>query len=191
MKLILSLVALMLIFAQPAQAHESLLEISPADGEIVAAGIIDINLQFSDDLLVLGGGSGSEIVVFGPTGADSQLRNNGCAVVTGSIASTQVDLDIPGEYTIGWRVVSGDGHPISGSNRFVVENNSGHVSSGIVPGPECEGAIQSLAESETVEVIDYDYLWLLALLPIAAIGIFFLLRPKSKTEISGQEKSES
>lgn len=191
MKLILTLLAMMLVFSQPAVAHESLLDFSPAEGQVVAAGVIDIELQFSSDLLNLSGGSGSEIVVFGPAGAESELRNNGCAVITGSIASTSLELDIPGEYTVGWRVVSGDGHPIDGSHRFVVENNSGFVAQGDSLVTDCANPIQDIAESQTVQIIDYNYLWLLALLPIAAVGIFFLLRPKPKTEVGGQEESDS
>lgn len=190
MKLILTLLAFLLVYAQPAVAHESLLDFSPAEGQLVEAGVIDIELQFSSDLLNLSGGSGSEIVVFGPSGAESKLQNNGCAAISGSIASTAIELDAPGEYTVGWRVVSGDGHPISGSNTFRVENNSGFVSQGTAI-TDCENPIQNIEESAESQPTDLSFLWLLALLPLAALGIFLLLRPKSKIEISGNEEGDS
>lgn len=182
---ILLLVVLMLVAPTAAQAHDQLVDAAPKEGETVEAGIIDVNLRFSDDVLALG--SGNEILVIGPAGEESVLQNNSCAFVDGDQVSTQVDLDQPGDYTVSWRVVSGDGHPISGIQRFSVVNTTGHVSDGIVSGTECDTAIETLDESGTESAIDAQWLWLLGLFPIIGLIIYFALRPKQKIDQSKDE----
>jgi len=179
---ILLLVSLMVLLPSAAQAHDQLVDAAPAEGEAVEAGVIDIDLRFSDDVLNLG--SGNEILVIGPAGEDSALQNNSCAFVDGDMVSTQVDLDQPGDYTVSWRVVSGDGHPISGIQRFSVENTTGHVSQGIVPGTDCETAIETLDESGTQSELDLQWLWLLGLFPLIGIVTYFALRPKKQIDQS-------
>jgi len=182
---ILLLVALIVLFPSAAQAHDQLVDAAPAEGETVEAGIIDIDLRFSDDVLNLG--SGNEILVIGPSGERSVLQNNSCSFVDGDLVSTKVDLDQPGEYTVSWRVVSGDGHPISGIQRFSVVNSTGHVSQGIVPGTNCETAIESLNQSASDPGIDLQWLWLLGLFPLIGIIIYFALRPKQQIDQSKNE----
>lgn len=177
---ILALTALLLLFASPAQAHDQLVDANPSEGETVEAGIIDIELRFSDD--VLGIGQGNEILVIGPIGEQSELRNNSCASSDDDLVSTQVDLDTPGDYTISWRVVSGDGHPITGIQRFTVENTTGHQSNGLVPGTDCSSAIESLNDSETQPGLDTEWLWVLAIFPIVGLGIYLALRPKKQVD---------
>ena len=182
---ILLLVALLVFFPSAAQAHDQLVDAKPAEGETVEAGVIDIDLRFSDDVLNLG--SGNEILVIGPSGEQSVLQNNSCSFVDGDLVSTKVDLDQPGEYTVSWRVVSGDGHPISGIQRFSVENTTGHVSQGIVPGTDCDTAIETLEESGTESEIELQWLWLLGLFPLIGITIYFALRPKQQIDQSKNE----
>ncbi len=182
---ILLLVALMLLAPTAAQAHDQLVDAEPQEGEVIEAGIIDINLRFSDDVLAIG--SGNEILVIGPAGEESVLQNNSCAFVDGDLVSTKVDLDQPGDYTVSWRVVSGDGHPISGIQRFSVANTTGHVSNGMVAGTECETAIETLDESSPESEIDIQWLWLLGLFPLIGLIIYFALRPK---QVIDQSKNE-
>ena len=177
---IIALALLMLFASTPAYAHDQLVDSYPNEGETVEAGIVDIELRFSDDVLAIG--EGNEILVIGPAGEQSQLQNNSCAFSDGDLVSTRVDLDKPGDYTITWRVVSGDGHPITGIQRFSVENTTGHVSKGIVPGTECSSAIESLDDSQTQPGIDTEWLWILAFFPAVGLGIYLTLRPKKQVD---------
>ncbi len=177
---ILLLATMMLFIASPAQAHDQLVNASPSEGETVEAGIIDIELRFSDD--VLGIGEGNEILVIGPVGEESKLQNNSCAFSDDDLVSTKVDLDTPGDYTISWRVVSGDGHPITGIQNFTVENTTGHQSNGIVPGTDCSSAIESLDDSQTQPGLDTEWLWVLGIFPIVGLGIYLALRPKKQVD---------
>ena len=182
---ILVLTLLAMVFSSPAYAHDQLVDAHPSEGEIVEAGIVDIELRFSDDVLAIG--EGNEILVIGPQGESSKLQNNSCAFSDGDLVTTRVDLDQPGDYTVTWRVVSGDGHPITGIQRFSVENSSGHVSSGIVAGTDCPSAIASLDDSETQPSIDIEWLWILGIFPVVGLGIYFALRPKKKIDQSEEE----
>jgi copper resistance protein C len=188
---VLAVVASGLIATMPAAAHDAVIDQSPARGETLAAGVIEIRLTFNNQLLAVSGASASEIIVVGPLGQSERLQNNSCAFLSesGRELSTRVDLDQPGVYAVSWRAVSSDGHPISQSFRFSVLNETGHVSSGLVPGTDCASAITAaeFAESlgsESAGLLDeisgavagYWLLWLA--LPLAAVAVFFLVRPR-------------
>jgi copper resistance protein C len=187
----LAVVASGLIAAMPAAAHDAVVDQSPARGETLAAGVIEIRLVFNNQLLAVSGSSASEIIVVGPLGQGERLQNNSCAFLSesGRELSTKIDLDQPGEYSVSWRAVSSDGHPISQSFRFSVLNQTGHVSSGLVPGTDCASAVTADEFAETVgdepaglldevagAVAGYWLLWLA--MPLAALVVFFLVRPR-------------
>lgn len=171
-KLSLSLLALALAISQPAIAHDSMVSQWPAQGETVAAGQLDIRLEFTDTPLAVGDGSGNEISITGPNG---EVKYAGCLPIEGNFGVLKADLDQAGTHTISWRVVSADGHPISGEFTFELENNSGYVSDSEFKFPDCgDGLITPNQQS-------VDLYWLLWLsLGIVAAGIFFFLRPKKK-----------
>ncbi len=171
-KLLISVMALALAISQPANAHDELVSQSPAQGETVSAGVIDIRLEFSDPPLALEDGSGNEIFVTGPNGA---IKYAGCLPIEGNFGVLTADLDQVGTHTIAWRVVSSDGHPISGEFTFDIENSSGYVSDAEFIYPDCGNGLISPNEQPA------DLYWLLWLsLGVVAAAIFFFLRPKKK-----------
>ncbi|MGA1619523.1 MAG: hypothetical protein ACO37F_13570, partial [Pirellulales bacterium] len=62
--------AALLLTAIPlsANAHEELVDQYPAAGESIPAGVQEIRLNFTNELLELAGGAGNEIVVRAPSG---------------------------------------------------------------------------------------------------------------------------
>ncbi len=171
-KLLISVLALALAISQPANAHDELVSQSPAQGETVSAGVIDIRLEFSDPPLALEDGSGNEIFVTGPNGA---IKYAGCLPIEGNFGVLTADLDQVGTHTVAWRVVSSDGHPISGEFTFDIENSSGYVSDAEFIYPDCGNGLISPNEQPA------DLYWLLWLsLGVVAAAIFFFLRPKNK-----------
>ena len=182
---ILALVTSVTLTALPASSHEQLVDQEPKPGQVLEAGIAEVRLSFSDDLISLDNSAGSEIVILD---SNQNPVNNGCAVIDARTAIARADIDTPGTYQVGWRVVSGDGHPISGSFSFVVENNSGYIADPDYLFTECANPYNPeslVVESQTPEYL-YWFLW--ASLPLAAVGLFLLLRSKNKS--SGDNRKD-
>ena len=182
---ILALVTSVTLTALPATSHEQLVDQEPKSGQVLEAGIAEVRLSFSDALISLDNSAGSEIVILDE---NQNPVNNGCAVIDARTAIARADIDTPGTYQVGWRVVSGDGHPISGSFSFVVENNSGYIADPDYLFTECANPYDPeslVVESQTPEYV-YWLLW--ASLPLAAVGLFLLLRSKNKS--SGDNRKD-
>jgi methionine-rich copper-binding protein CopC len=182
---VLALVTSVTLTALPATSHEQLVDQEPKSGQVLEAGISEVRLSFSDDLISLDNSAGSEIVILD---SNQNPVNNGCAVIDARTAIARADIDTPGTYQVGWRVVSGDGHPISGSFSFVVENNSGYIADPDYLFTECANPYNPeslVVESQTPEYL-YWFLW--ASLPLAAVGLFLLLRSKNKS--SGDNRKD-
>lgn len=113
------LIALVLTFAisPTAFAHSSLIEAKPASNAQEAQFPSEISLSFNEKLLTLGTEKTNSISLISPNGASVEL---GSPVVTNNVITADV-LTPPsetGDYTVRYRVVSGDGHPIEGSYSF-------------------------------------------------------------------------
>lgn len=100
--------------ALPAAAHESLVSSTPAEGEQLAMPPEQITLVFSNSVLTMG----AEVVL-----NDTSGRNwvEGAVIIDGSTVTATVADGMPaGTYEVIWKVVSGDGHPISALIPFSV-----------------------------------------------------------------------
>ena len=184
---ILALVTSVTLTARPATSYEQLVDQEPKSGQVLEAGIAEVRLSFSDDLISLDNSAGSEIVILDE---NQNPVNNGCAVIDARTAIARADIDTPGTYQVGWRVVSGDGHPISGNFSFVVENNSGYIADPDYLFTECANPYDPeslVVESQTPEYV-YWLLW--ASLPLAAVGLFLLLRSKNKSSGDNRKHPE-
>ena len=181
----LALATTLTLTALPANAHEQLVDQEPKPGQILEAGIAEVKLSFSDDLISLDNSAGSEIVILD---SNQNPVNNGCAVIDARTAIARADIDTPGTYQVGWRVVSGDGHPISGSFSFVVENNSGYIADPNYLFTECANPYNPESLVVASQTPEYLYWFLWASLPLAAVGLFLLLRSKNKS--SGDNRKD-
>jgi methionine-rich copper-binding protein CopC len=182
---ILALVTSVTLTALPASSHEQLVDQEPKSGQVLEAGISEVRLSFSDDLISLDNSAGSEIVILD---SNQNPVNNGCAVIDARTAIARADIDTPGTYQVGWRVVSGDGHPISGSFSFVVENNSGYIADPDYLFTECANPYNPESLVVASQTPEYLYWFLWASLPLAAVGLFLLLRSKNKS--SGDNRKD-
>ena len=155
-----------LLVGPSATAHDDVIDQIPAPGSQVEAGLVEIKLDFSNELLDLG--SGAEIIVTGPDGNPATAT---CADLSGTLATAQTDRDQAGNYTVAWRVVSSDGHPIEGSYSFELLNTSAYVA-----GANIQPCL--IATSEVVEEEPANYWLLFGSLGLAAAGLFLYLRPR-------------
>lgn len=104
--------------AIPASAHSTLLSATPEDGAELDEAPEAVVLTFNEDITDLG----TDIVVTGPDGADA---TDGDTEIDGPEVSRPLAADLPaGEYTVTWRAVSADGHPIDGESTFTVQEGA-------------------------------------------------------------------
>lgn len=114
-------VAAIIGVSSPALAHSDELKTSPEQGSTVEAGRIPITLTFGEELLTGDESISHEVVVANEAG---ELIPALCASAEGFDLSTAAAIDQPGKYTVTWRTVSADGHPVDGTFDFNVVNNT-------------------------------------------------------------------
>jgi methionine-rich copper-binding protein CopC len=110
----LALVVLPLSLASPASAHDELLSTLPADGASVAEAPTEVSLTFGEEAQRLG----TAVVV---TDAAGERLGDGPVVVDGPLVTQAITPPtVAGEVRVSYRVVSADGHPVTGTFRFTV-----------------------------------------------------------------------
>lgn len=128
--------------AAPASAHDELVSTDPADGSSLPEAPDAVTLTFGEEVIELG----TAVAIVDQAGvklADGPLVVDG-AVITRPIKEPTV----AGEVTVSYRVVSADGHPVTGRFSFTVETVQAPAS----PSPsesESESASESESESES------------------------------------------
>jgi methionine-rich copper-binding protein CopC len=117
----LALVAVALVgwlglIAGPASAHTTLQSASPAIGTTVAPPS-KVVLTYADPVHF------PELVI---TDAGGHKRGSGKPQAVDNTVTEEVAGTLgPGVYTVGWRVVAPDGHPVTGQYRFIVRGGAG------------------------------------------------------------------
>lgn len=120
-------VAGVLLSAAPAAAHAALIASNPADGAVLAAPPSAVRLTFSETVQLPPGA----ISVVGPAG------NRVAEVIAAQPSGSVVSVGLPalqgaptrGTYTVSWRVISADSHPVGGAVSFSIgaPSRAGHA----------------------------------------------------------------
>ncbi|MGC5221884.1 copper resistance protein CopC [Micromonospora sp. DT81.3] len=106
-----------LLFASPAFAHDELVSSDPAAGSVLTEAPAAVLLTFSAELTT--GEGATEVQVLDAAGT---VVNDGDALTEGTTVTQPLFPDLEnGAYRVLWKVVSGDGHPISAEFAFTVE----------------------------------------------------------------------
>jgi methionine-rich copper-binding protein CopC len=178
--LIIATTALSLL-STPALAHDQLIEISPAPGEVIATSSFEAVLTFDNPLLVIEGQTNAALETKPAESADWVTHP---ITINGNILTAQVNLTETGSYDLRWNVVSSDGHPISGESTFEVDAAATLGSEEIAitsEEPEAVAFAQPVAEAGSDEIPAGFYIGLL----MVALGAVFapiglMMRRKSK-----------
>ncbi|MCQ1986402.1 copper resistance CopC family protein [Arthrobacter sp. zg-Y844] len=116
---LLALCAGLLLSAPPAAAHDELTGSTPGNGAVVDTAPESVELTFSNVPAAIG----SEVRVLDEEGTDwaqGQVR------ILDNTATQPLRPGAPaGSYTVQWRVVSSDAHPIEGTFGFTVAGSGG------------------------------------------------------------------
>ncbi|MFP5311078.1 MAG: copper resistance protein CopC [Actinomycetes bacterium] len=136
----LMLAAAMLGLAGPASAHDAAESTSPAQGAVLAAPPGEVSVTFSNKPLGIGS-------AFSVKDAGGTEWADGAVQIIDNVASQKLRSGGPaGAYTVSWRVVSSDSHPIEGTFTFTAAAGAA-PSSTAQPGTTQPGT--STAESAT------------------------------------------
>ncbi|WP_162605330.1 copper resistance CopC family protein [Jiangella ureilytica] len=138
---------LSLVAAPPALAHDQLVGSTPEDGGTVSTPLTSVELVFSAAIP-------GEFVQVAVTDAAGGSFADGAPQTVGDTVSQAVTQLPDGEYTIAYRVVSSDGHPIDGTVAFTVAGvgpaePAGTPSSPAEQPPSTPSSAPSSAPSET------------------------------------------
>lgn len=138
--------ALLLLGPAAAHAHDDLLGSTPENGAVLDAPPTEVELRFTAEPLAEPGGT--IVRVLDPGGTPVQTGEPETAD-NGVFQAIEADPSVTGTYTVIWRVVSSDGHAISGELLFSV-------------GEESEPAEQPTgpADSAADEGFDQSALWI-------------------------------
>ena len=122
--------------ALPAAAHSTLLSSTPEDGAELDEAPDAVVLTFNENITDLG----TDIVISGPDGEDA---GSGETEIDGPDVTRQLgDGLTAGEYTVTWRAVSADGHPIDGELTFTLTEDA------VAAGADAEEPTEEAAEGE-------------------------------------------
>ncbi|MEV4115476.1 copper resistance CopC family protein [Nonomuraea sp. NPDC049695] len=177
---------LVLVTAPPALAHDALKSSSPAKGAEVKA-LEEVRLEFTAGVRL------PYVIVRGPGDAEHQ---RGKPEADGKVVTQAVEGPLPdGKYTIAYRVVSSDGHPIEGEIPFKVEgaetppSPTPAVSESAASASASAPAQAQASASETAAATDQASasqagtfpVWLVIVIgALIGIGIGFLLSARRK-----------
>ncbi|MEU4801444.1 copper resistance CopC family protein [Actinosynnema sp. NPDC023587] len=170
--LLLTLVALLagglaLLGSGTALAHNVLISSDPKDGQSLEAGPAEITLVF--DQPVQGGDKFNTITVKGPE--DSRWEDGGEPVIRNNSVVFKVrPLGPAAEYQVGYRILSADGHPVSGNLKFTTTKAGPGT-----PNAATETAESSARSSEEDGGVPI-WVWIVGAVVLLGGGVFFALR---------------
>jgi len=172
----LALVALLLT-AGPASAHDVAESSSPADGATVATAPAKVSITFNNTPL----GLGSEVKVTDAAGTD---WTDGKVEIVDNVASQKLREGAPaGKYTVVWRVVSSDSHPIEGTFAFTATAAAAGAASAPVQtvGTPQPGATQATG---TVRDSSEPFPWSIVVFAVVALGLLVTLGVLARRRLS-------
>ncbi|MEU0880027.1 copper resistance CopC family protein [Lentzea sp. NPDC005914] len=156
--------AAVLVTAAPAAAHNALIGSDPKDKTSLEAGPSSVTLTFDQD--VQGGQGINTITVVDANGGHYEVA--GDPTIKDTAVSTKVDaLGKAGQYKIGYRILSADGHPVSGELTFTLTKDG--------TGTPRQVAADNEADSGSSDGVPI-WVWIAGAVVLLGGGVFFALR---------------
>ncbi|MBE4717782.1 copper resistance CopC family protein [Pseudarthrobacter sp. AB1] len=180
-------VAAVLGFAAPASAHDAAESSSPAQGATVATAPEQVSVTFNKNPL----GIGAQFSVKDSAGAEWA---DGALEIVDSTATQKLKAGAPaGAYTVVWRVVSSDSHPIEGTFGFTATAAAaGAAPSGASAGASPSAAIPTMGSAEPgtvaapapAENASQPFPWSLVIFAAVAVGLLVAIGILAKRRLT-------
>lgn len=135
---------ILLLSSAAVSAHTALEASSPADGEVMTEEPQEIILEFNTGL--------EEASSFTVENAEGEEIPFGIALEEQKMIGTPGSAMADGEYTVNWKIIGADGHPIEGTYAFTVKKEGE-----LVPSEENEkttGSVSEDSEQETGSLLE-------------------------------------
>jgi methionine-rich copper-binding protein CopC len=163
----------LLLGAAPALAHARLQSSDPADGASLDTAPQRVSLTFNEAMTP----DFTTITVVGPDG-QTHYETGEIAVDGGVVSAAVSPLGAAGRYEIGYRVVSADGHPVTGSVAFTL-TTPGAGEGAAAPAPS--GAPAPAADPAPTAPADTDggmpvWPWIVGAVVLVGGGVVVALR---------------
>jgi copper resistance protein C len=156
--------AAVLATAAPAAAHNALISSDPKDKTSLEAGPSSVTLTFDQE--VQGGEGINTISVVDANGGHYEVA--GDPTIKDNAVSTKVDaLGKAGQYKIGYRILSADGHPVSGELTFTLTKDG--------TGTPRQVAADTAPDSGSSDGLPI-WVWIVGAVVLLGGGVFFALR---------------
>ncbi|MEN2740250.1 copper resistance CopC family protein [Microbacterium sp. X-17] len=174
--------ALVLLAPQAALAHDYIVQTDPADGQSVTS-LTEIALTFNGAPIAQPGANLVEVV-----GPDGRYYETACPTLAGTDVTTPVTPGAAGTYQVIWRIVSSDGHPVSGQYSFQYAPPAGSAAAAGAATPVCApagAATPAPTEADTSGAVGGVWLGVgigAAVTIAVAVGAWFLIRRPSSSE---------
>ncbi|UJF25506.1 copper resistance CopC family protein [Planococcus sp. 107-1] len=182
-KILLLTLFILLLSSAVVSAHTALEESSPVDGETVAEEPREIVLEFNTSLeeassFTVENAEGEEIP-FGVTIEDQKM--------IGTLGAAMAD----GEYTVNWKIIGADGHPIEGTYAFTVKTEEETVpaeeneetADPVSEDPEQETApLLEEQQTDQEESSNAPYVMVIVLMVLAVIAVGTLMWAAKRRE---------
>ena len=122
--------------AGPALAHNALLASTPEAGSTLTTLPPQFSVTTNEDMLDTGDSVSAFLLQV--IGEDGLYYGDGCVSVDGPTMSAAAALGPAGQYTLAWRVVSIDSHPVDGQFAFEWDPaDDAEISAGSATPPQC------------------------------------------------------
>ncbi|MHA7305706.1 copper resistance CopC family protein [Arthrobacter sp. TMN-49] len=162
-----------------ALAHDAVLETSPANGSTVATVPAKIQISLSNSPAVIG----SQVLVLDEAG-DNWAQ--GEVDVLDKVAAQGVRPGAPaGKYTVQWRLVSSDSHPIEGKFSFTATAAATTAGQGVGAGPMQSVQAPTEAGAEPVQdsgAVPWSVFALIGVLIVVVVAMVVVARRRLASE---------
>jgi copper resistance protein C len=176
--------AALLFAAAPASAHDAAEASSPSDGATVATPPAEVSITFNQAPL----GLGSQVRVSDPAGTDWA---EGKVEIVDNVATQKLREGAPaGKYTVQWRVVSADSHPIEGTFSFTATAGTAGAapSTAAAPVPTVGTPQPGLTPApEKAPDASEPFPWSLVVFAAVAVGLLVALGVLARRKLAGND----
>ncbi|WP_144661786.1 copper resistance CopC family protein [Paenarthrobacter nicotinovorans] len=184
----------LLFSAAPASAHDVAESTAPANGATVAEVPASVSITFNNRPLAIG--SGVTVTTGGENWADGPVE------IIDSQAVQKLRPGAPaGEYTVVWRVVSSDSHPIEGTFKFTATAGSTTAASGTAAAspsgsatsatvPSVGSAPPGTGSSAPAADASQPFPWSIVVIAAVAVGLVIFLAVTARKKLAASDDPE-